>query len=215
MRGIYKIENRINGKVYIGESLDIHKRWELHISELSSNTHHNYKLQEDWNKYGQDNFEFTVIVTLDDNIKKLVDRHITLIYENIYIRKFNSINEGYNIEDSFAKVMNGDKRVLMVQSHLLKYYQTKVENNFYVEDNGIIRTDYYSMEQIEKELIIKRPTMKRRMIKLNMVVKENSEYVLNIEYFNKNDISGNNIYGTARFNHNLYNQIISELSLTQ
>ena len=213
MRGIYKIKNRINRKVYIGESLDIMKRWEQHIFELISNTHHNYKLQEDWNKYRQDNFSFEVIVTLDDKIKKLVDRHITLIYENIYINKFNSIEEGYNIEDSFTKVMNGDKRVLMVQSHLLKYYQTKVENNFYIEDNGIIKTDYYSMEKIEKELGIKRPTMKRRMIKLNMVVKENSEYVLNLEYFNKNDVSGNNIYGTARFNYNLYNQIITELQL--
>ena len=48
------------------------------------------------------------------------------------------------------------------------------------------------------------------MIKLNMVVKKDVGYVLNLEYFNKNDISGNNIYGTARFNHNLYNQIISE-----
>lgn len=210
MRGIYKIQNKINGKVYIGESLDIDKRWLLHISELNDNAHHSYKLQEDWNKYGQDNFGFKVIATLDNKIKKLVDRHITLIYENIYINKLNSIEDGYNIEDSFNKIMNGDKRVLMVQSHLLEYYKKRVDNKFYVEDNGIIRTDYYSMEQIEKELGIKRTTLKRRMIKLNMVVKENSEYVLNIEYFNKNDISGNNIYGTARFNHSLYNQIISE-----
>ena len=210
MRGIYKIKNRINRKVYIGESLDIMKRWEQHIFELISNTHHNYKLQEDWNKYRQDNFSFEVIVTLDDKIKKLVDRHITLIYENIYINKFNSIEEGYNIEDSFTKVMNGDKRVLMVQPHLLKYYQTKVENKFYIEEDGIIRTDYYSMGQIEKELGIKRPTLKRRMIKLNMVVKEDVGYVLNLEYFNKNDISGNNIYSTTRFNNALYNQIMTE-----
>ena len=210
MRGIYKIENRINKMVYIGESLDIMKRWEQHISELSSNIHHNYKLQKDWNKYGQDNFSFEVIVTLDDKIKKLVDRHITLIYENIYINKFNSIEEGYNIEDSFSKVMSGDKRVLMVQSHLLKYYQTKVENNFYIEENGIIRTDYYSMGQIEKELGIKRPALKRKMIKLNMLVKKDSDYVLNLEYFNKSDISGNNIYSTTRFNNTLYNQIITE-----
>ena len=62
MRGIYKIENRINGKVYIGESLDIHKRWELHISELNDKTHHSYKLQEDWNTYSE--FSLTTIFSL-------------------------------------------------------------------------------------------------------------------------------------------------------
>ena len=28
--GIYKITNRINGKVYIGQSIDIRRRWRQH-----------------------------------------------------------------------------------------------------------------------------------------------------------------------------------------
>ena len=29
--GIYKIENLINGSIYIGQSIDIEKRWSTHI----------------------------------------------------------------------------------------------------------------------------------------------------------------------------------------
>ena len=31
---IYKITNNINGKVYIGQSVDIEKRWSTHKAEL-------------------------------------------------------------------------------------------------------------------------------------------------------------------------------------
>jgi group I intron endonuclease len=55
MRGIYKITNIINSKVYIGESLDIIRRWEEHKVALNNNEHHSYKLQADWNKHGENN----------------------------------------------------------------------------------------------------------------------------------------------------------------
>ena len=35
--GIYKIENLINGSIYIGQSIDIEKRWSTHISILNQN----------------------------------------------------------------------------------------------------------------------------------------------------------------------------------
>ena len=46
MIGIYKIENKVNGKVYIGQSIDIEKRWKEHISCLNNRTHHNDYLQK-------------------------------------------------------------------------------------------------------------------------------------------------------------------------
>ena len=32
--GIYKIENIVNGKVYIGQSIDIYNRWQNHKTKL-------------------------------------------------------------------------------------------------------------------------------------------------------------------------------------
>ena len=46
LSGIYTITNRSNGKVYIGESLDIYRRWhEEHIPQLRKNCHYNKELQ--------------------------------------------------------------------------------------------------------------------------------------------------------------------------
>lgn len=47
MIGIYKIENKVNGKVYVGQSIDINTRWKCHISYLNSGIHHNKHLQRD------------------------------------------------------------------------------------------------------------------------------------------------------------------------
>ena len=62
--GIYKIVNKINGKYYVGSSLDIKTRWKKHIYTLSYQKHRNIYLQRSWNKYGKDNFEFFIIETV-------------------------------------------------------------------------------------------------------------------------------------------------------
>ena len=61
MIGIYKIANKIDGKVYVGQSSQIEKRWKKHIETLNKNKHDNQYLQNAWNKYGKDNFIFEVI----------------------------------------------------------------------------------------------------------------------------------------------------------
>ena len=59
--GIYKIENIKSKKVYIGQSVNIYKRWNKHTSLLNKNLHPNIYLQNAWNKYGKQNFKFEII----------------------------------------------------------------------------------------------------------------------------------------------------------
>lgn len=59
--GIYKIINKTNGKYYIGSSSNIIHRWIEHKCYLRKNKHVNNYLQNSWNKYGEDNFEFVII----------------------------------------------------------------------------------------------------------------------------------------------------------
>jgi group I intron endonuclease len=56
--GIYKIENKINGKKYIGQSIDIHRRWVDHRRDIKAR---NYFLYQAFKKYGISNFSFEII----------------------------------------------------------------------------------------------------------------------------------------------------------
>lgn len=64
--GIYYIESIRDRKKYVGMSKDIHMRWAQHRADLRGNIHHNSNLQESWNRYGEDNFEFVVLEECDE-----------------------------------------------------------------------------------------------------------------------------------------------------
>jgi group I intron endonuclease len=60
--GIYQIKNLLDGKIYIGSSFDTKKRMGVHLSRLRKNKHCNKHLQNAWNKYGEENFEFKILL---------------------------------------------------------------------------------------------------------------------------------------------------------
>lgn len=65
--GIYMIRNTVNGKIYIGQAVDIEVRWGRHKRELNGGYHYNEHLQRSWNKDGESNFEFTIICECDES----------------------------------------------------------------------------------------------------------------------------------------------------
>lgn len=84
--GIYKIENLVNGKIYIGQSIHIEKRWKEHC-QISNQSLISQAIQ----KYGKENFSFQILEEVND-IKLLNS------IESNYIRNFNSlVPNGYNI----------------------------------------------------------------------------------------------------------------------
>ena len=88
--GIYCIKNKINGKCYIGKSVDISKRWDRHKAELRNGHHNNKHLQMAWDRYGEESFSFDVLEYANrDKLNEL---------EMAYISKYDSFGEnGYNI----------------------------------------------------------------------------------------------------------------------
>ena len=92
MIGIYKIQNLVNGKVYIGQSIHIEQRWKQH--RLIQKNCQNKPLYKAFVKYGLDNFSFQVIEECE--IEKLNEREQYWIdYYNSYIGDENS--NGYNL----------------------------------------------------------------------------------------------------------------------
>ena len=89
MIGIYKITNNLNGKCYIGQSINIETRWKQHISE-SKNLRRHYKIHIALNEFGIENFTFEVLeeCPLDINILNEKERY--------WIKYYNSFEEGYN-----------------------------------------------------------------------------------------------------------------------
>lgn len=84
--GIYKIENKLTHKVYIGQSVHIEKRWQEHC-QMSTNS----LIGKAIKKYGKDNFDFSVIEFVSD--VKLLNE-----LEAKYIKLYNSlVPNGYNI----------------------------------------------------------------------------------------------------------------------
>lgn len=90
MTGIYKITNLINDHCYIGQAVDIKRRWSEHRSVAfnSSKNQYNYAIYRAIRKYGLDNFSFDVIEECEEN--QLNEK------EKYWIEFYNSYKNGYN-----------------------------------------------------------------------------------------------------------------------
>lgn len=60
--GIYKITCVPTGKFYIGSAVWFRDRWNTHRSAARGNRHHSKYLQNSWNKYGENSFEFEILL---------------------------------------------------------------------------------------------------------------------------------------------------------
>ena len=86
---IYKITNKINGKIYIGQTIGtLSKRWREHCFQ-ASNGEKTYHLYYAMRKYGIENFMIEEVERCSNNL--LNEREI------YWIAKYNSYNNGYNL----------------------------------------------------------------------------------------------------------------------
>lgn len=58
LQGVYEIRCRVNKRVYVGESINHLARFHNHKTLLRGGMHFNKRLQEDFNTYGEDAFDF-------------------------------------------------------------------------------------------------------------------------------------------------------------
>lgn len=93
MKGIYKFQNKINNKIYIGKSIQLEIRFEQHKRNAFNPNSHSYNsaFYSAIRKYGFDNFKYTILIE-DDNF---TNNDLSTL-EIFYIDKYNSYYDGYN-----------------------------------------------------------------------------------------------------------------------
>ena len=152
--GIYEIENSIDGKRYIGSSVNPEKRKYKHFWMLKRGIHDNIYLQNSVNKFGIESFKFNLIEECEENL--LIERenhYINLYKSNIQDFGFNMalVNEfrrnNYN-EDVKRKLSlfylnkNGNFKsysLTNINTNEQFVFETLVDGAKYLIDNGFAK----------------------------------------------------------------------------
>lgn len=114
--GVYQIYNRISKKSYVGSSVDIYGRWQIHIQGFKDGSHTGPKLLRSWKKYGPEVWDWNVLEEITNpNRANLEER------EQFWIDKLDAFHNGYN---SLAKAYSGAGRV-QSQEEIRKRVETR------------------------------------------------------------------------------------------
>ena len=94
--GIYLITNNINGKQYIGQSIDIDTRWRQHC-----NAKDNFAIHNAIKKYGKENFSFEVLLECPVDMLNVWERDMIALYDCISPNGYNLTEggEGYKCSE--------------------------------------------------------------------------------------------------------------------
>lgn len=88
--GVYEIRNTLNGKVYIGSSVNVGRRLAAHRQALARGNHSSRHLQAAWARHGADAFSFRkLLICAPDNL---------VLYEQLLVDGCNALDpaSGYN-----------------------------------------------------------------------------------------------------------------------
>ena len=140
---VYKITNKINGKIYIGETLNtIEKRFKQHCSDAYLKTYENYYFYKAIRKYGPENFEISQLEHVSNLDRKVLKEEI-LKLEKEYIKKYDSFNSGYNSNSGGRHPLEVKKETRELQSKRKKEDPKTIDRLHYAR----------SFQKINKEVI--------------------------------------------------------------
>jgi len=134
---IYSIKNEKNGKLYIGSSMQLKRRWITHRSELKRNIHPNEHLQRSYNKHGKDVFVYSIIQSgINDKLEcKNCEDH--------FIEKFNTLNNSHGYNKAYSNFESSP----MLESVKLKISKSLKNNKSICK--SVIQYDIHTGKKIK------------------------------------------------------------------
>lgn len=132
---IYKITNLVNGKIYIGKTDNIKKRWNAHKTAAINKIPGDYAyFHRAINKYGPDNFKSEIV-------EEFTSEQRALEAETKYIALFDSMNRdigynrteggdgasGYKFSEEDKQKMSAHKKVIFIGENNPFYGKTHTE----------------------------------------------------------------------------------------
>lgn len=108
---IYKIENKLNSDYYIGSSNNIYKRYYTHIRDIRKNNNTCVKLVRAAQKYGEDNFEFSILAKCPiEYTIKLEQWFLDNLSPKYNIAKIAGSNHGIKRSEKFKKIKSKSQK---------------------------------------------------------------------------------------------------------
>jgi len=104
--GVYQLSNKLNGKIFIGSSLNLPGKKNSQFFQLKLGGHPNKELQSDWISSGADAFSFTVLETLKTSELSPADwRKAVTALEEKWLATLRPYGErGYNQEKKNSSI---------------------------------------------------------------------------------------------------------------
>lgn len=154
--GVYCIINTRNNHRYIGSSQNIYGRLQKQFSLLRHNNHFNYRLQNDWNEFGEQSFDFYVL--------EKCNKPVLVLREQFYV---DTMKPEYNIcTEVVSNTPSIESREKMsttrkerIANGSIDCYQKKTIYQYDLDGNYM--NEYESLVVAAKECGIDRTTIQR------------------------------------------------------
>lgn len=202
--GIYKIVNELNNKMYIGQSINIYERWRHHKIQLRHDKHHNSHLQNAWNKYGEQNFQFVIIEECSESVLDVREIYYITKY-NTFVHSKNA--KGYNLSiggEGIGIFTDEMRQIFREAQRANPIYQIDLDGN-------IINVWHYGAREASKKLNISQACIwhcinhDRRTYKNYIWI-----YVDEYEYFKISDYVNQNTQAKSILQYDMYGNFIKK-----